>query len=80
MGEKKTTPVTINGNNYVLEDLTQEQQMMFQHCVDLERKIGNTTFQLDQLNVGRNAFLKMLEDSLAASKEQVEAEPVETEK
>ena len=64
MGEKKTTPIFINGKEYVLEDLTQEQQTMFQHCVDLDRKIGSAQFNLDQLSVGKTAFLKMLEDSL----------------
>lgn len=64
MGEKKTTPIFINEKEYVLEDLTQEQQTLFQHCVDLDRKIGSTQFNLDQLNVGKTAFLKMLEDSL----------------
>jgi hypothetical protein len=65
MGEKKTTPIFINGKEYVLEDLSQEQQTMFQHCVDLDRKISSTQFNLDQLNVGKNAFLEMLEKSLA---------------
>jgi hypothetical protein len=65
MGEKKTTPIFINGKEYVLEDLSQEQQTMFQHCVDLDRKISSAQFNLDQLNVGKNAFLEMLEKSLA---------------
>ena len=28
MGEKKTTPIFINGEEYMLEDLTQEQQTL----------------------------------------------------
>ena len=64
MGEKKTTPIFINGKEYVMEDLTQEQQTLFQHCVDLDRKISSSQFNLDQLSVGKTAFLKMLEDSL----------------
>ena len=31
---------------------------------DLERKIGSTQFNLDQLNVGKNAFINMLAQSL----------------
>ena len=65
MGEKKTTPIFINGKEYVLEDLTQEQQTLFQHCVDLDRKISSSQFNLDQLNVGKNAFLDKLVASLA---------------
>lgn len=66
MGQDKKTPVTIDNVEYQLEDLTPEQQMMFNHCVDLDRKIGSAQFNLDQLQVGKQAFFKMLKDSLAA--------------
>jgi hypothetical protein len=69
MGEKKPNPVTINEVEYEFSDLTAEQQGLFSHCVDLDRKISNTTFQLDQLSVGKQAFIKMLEESLAKPKE-----------
>jgi hypothetical protein len=65
MGDKKTTPVTINDVEYQYEDLTPEQQALFSHCVDLDRKIGSAQFSLDQLNVGKQAFIKLLEESLA---------------
>jgi len=65
MGEKKTNPVTINDKEYDFNELTAEQQALFQHCVDLDRKIGSAQFSLDQLQVGKQAFIKMLEESLA---------------
>jgi len=75
MGEKKPNPVTINDKEYDFNKLTQEQQVLFQHCVDLDRKISSAAFSLDQLNVGKQAFIKLLEESLAkpveAAKEQV---------
>jgi hypothetical protein len=37
---------------------------LFNHCVDLDRKIGSTQFQLHQLVVGKDAFLKMLKEAL----------------
>ena len=77
MGEKKTTPITINDKQYVLEDLTAEQQQMFQHCVDLDRKIGSAQFNLDQLVVGKKAFIDMLEESLAAAVPATTVEPSE---
>jgi hypothetical protein len=64
MGEKKTTPITIDDVDYVLEDLTQEQQAMFSHCVDLDRKISSAQFNLDQLQVGKQAFIERLKSSL----------------
>ena len=65
MGQDKKTPVTINDVEYQYEDLTPEQQALFNHCIDLDRKISSAAFNLDQLNVGKNAFIKLLEESLA---------------
>jgi len=47
--------------------------MMVNHIADLERKIGSTKFNLDQLNVGRTAFLQMLEGSLEEEQQEEEA-------
>lgn len=69
MGNEKKTPVTIEGVEYQFEDLTQEQQVLFNHCVDLDRKISSAAFNLDQLNVGKQAFLNFLKESLAKSAE-----------
>lgn len=65
MGEKKTTPITIDDVQYVLEDMKPEQQQMVNHIADLDRKIGSTQFNLDQLQVGKQAFIDMLKESLA---------------
>jgi hypothetical protein len=72
MGEKKPNPVTINDKEYEYSDLTPEQQTLFQHCVDLDRKIGSAQFALDQLQVGKKAFIDMLEESLTAKPEVVQ--------
>jgi hypothetical protein len=39
--------------------------MLINHIADLDRKIGSTRFNLDQLQVGRDAFVNMLTASLA---------------
>jgi hypothetical protein len=77
MGQDKKTPITINDVEYTYEDLSAEQQTMFNHCVDLDRKIGSAQFNLDQLNVGKNAFIKMLEESLATPVEKAEVEVIQ---
>ena len=64
MGEKKTTPITINDTEYLFEDLTPQQQSMVNHVADLDRKISSTQFNLDQLSVGRQAFMNMLTQQL----------------
>lgn len=65
----KKTQITIDEVNYFLEDLSQDQQKMFQHCLDLDRKLNSSQFQLDQLLVGKQAFINMLKDSLVAKPE-----------
>jgi hypothetical protein len=59
----KKNQVTIDDVEYAFEDMKPEQQTMVNHLIDLDRKIGSTQFNLDQLNVGKQAFLTMLRDS-----------------
>ena len=63
---KEPQTVQIEGKDYNLDDFTQEQRIMLEHCVDLDRKIASCQFQFDQLRVGKDAFLKMLQQSLEA--------------
>ena len=72
--EKKT--ITVDDVEYNVEDLTEQQVAMVNHIADLDKKMGNLRFNLDQLDVGRQAFFQMLKDSLAASDEADEAEVV----
>ena len=69
MGEKKTTTITINDVDYTLEDMSEEQQTMVNHVADLDRKISSTRFNLDQLSVGREAFMNMLTQQLEVVEE-----------
>jgi hypothetical protein len=69
MGEKKTTPITIDDVEYTFEDMTPEQQTLVNHCLDLDRKIGSTQFNLDQLTVGKQAFVQLLKEKLATQPE-----------
>ena len=64
MAEKKPTVITINDVDYTEDQLTDEQKVLINHVADLDRKIGSTRFNLDQLQVGREAFMGMLTASL----------------
>jgi len=66
MTEKKTQVITIDEIEYNVEDFTDEQRVLINHVIDLDRKINSTKFNLDQLNVGRGAFMNMLSTSLKA--------------
>ena len=56
--------ITIDDKEYKVSDLTEEQVALVNHVADLDRKIGSSQFNLDQLNVGRNAFMNLLTQSL----------------
>ena len=64
MGEKQAKPLVIDGIEYDTNDFTEEQVMLTNHCLDLDRKLASTQFQAQQLQVGKDAFLKMLKESL----------------
>ena len=64
MGEKQTQTIMIDEVEYNVEDFTDEQRVLINHVMDLDRKIGSTKFNLDQLNVGRGAFMNALKETL----------------
>jgi hypothetical protein len=64
MTEKKTQVITIDEVEYNVEDFTDEQRVLINHVMDLDRKINSTKFNLDQLNVGRGAFMNALKETL----------------
>ena len=70
MAEKQTKTITINDKEYTEDQLTDQQKVMINHIGDLERKIGSTQFNLDQLQVGKQAFVDMLGNSLTAEEEE----------
>jgi hypothetical protein len=75
MTEKKTQVITINDKDYTEDQLTDNQKVMVNHVADLDRKINSTQFNLDQLSVGKQAFVNMLTADLA--KEPEDAEVIE---
>ena len=64
MGEKQTQTIMIDEVEYNVDDFTDEQRVFISHIMDLDRKINSTQFNLDQLNVGRGAFMSALNNTL----------------
>lgn len=64
MSEKKTQTITIDDVEHDLNNMTDEQKLLVNHCLDLDRKIASASFALDQLKVGKDAFVSMLKQSL----------------
>ena len=69
MAENKKT-IVINDKEYTEDQLTDQQKIMVNHIGDLDRKIGTTQFNLDQLAVGKQAFVDMLTKSLEEAVEE----------
>ena len=61
---KKEQTVTINDKEYKVSDLSQDQLTYINHINDLDRKIVSSQFNLDQLSVGKNAFMNALNQTL----------------
>ena len=76
MANQQSQLVTIDGVEFKVEDMTEQQTMLLNHVADLERKINSTKFQLDQLQVGRNAFFELLKQALAEKPELAQAEVI----
>jgi hypothetical protein len=67
--ENKASTITIDDVEHDIESMTDQQKAMINHIADLDRKIGTTQFNLDQLAVGKQAFVGMLKESLTTAEE-----------
>ena len=76
--QKEDKPVlNLDGKEYVIEDMTDEEKQMINHFNDMQNKINTNAFMREQLEVGKEAFIVRLRESLNA--EEAEEEPVEVE-
>jgi len=66
MGKEKST-ITLDGKEYNVEDLSDNARLMVDHIVDLDRKLKSMQFNVDQIQVGREAFITMLKKTVEAA-------------
>ena len=64
MSEEKKTELKINDKDYILEDMTEEQQMMVQHIQVAEQRLSQAKFDADHANVTKDSFINMLTQQL----------------
>jgi len=62
--EKEKSVVKIDDKDYDIESLSDEQKVMVNHVVDLDRKLQSAEFNLIQLRFGKQAFVDALKASL----------------
>ena len=72
MGKKENTPITVNDKEYIVEDMNDTQQTYLNHIQDLDRKLGNAQFNIDQLRMGRQKAVELLANALENAPEEVE--------
>ena len=63
----KEQEVTLFDKTYKESELSDEQKAMINHVADLDRKIGSSEFNLQQLRFGKQAFLDALKASIELS-------------
>ena len=71
MAKNENKTITVNDVEHNIEDLTKQQMTMVNHVADLDKKLGSLRFNMDQLAVGREAFVNMLAKSLEKPTEEV---------
>ncbi len=64
MGKQGKTPITVDEKEYIYEEMTEKQKTLVNHISDLDRKIANMRFNLDQLTIGRQAFVNLLSEEV----------------
>ena len=70
MAKKEKKPVlNLDDKEYIIEDMTDDQKMMVNHINDIQNKQNSNQFIADQLSVGKEAFIKMLRESLNSEEE-----------
>tara|TARA_R100001480_G_scaffold29265_1_gene39785 strand:- start:286 stop:519 length:234 start_codon:yes stop_codon:yes gene_type:complete len=65
--EKEKKPfISLDGEEYLIEDLTDEQKQMINHVNDMQNKLNTNAFMREQLEIGKEAFVNMFRASLEA--------------
>jgi len=62
--QKEEPKVNIDGKEYKVADLSSEQIDMVNHVADLDNKLRSASFNVVQMQGGRNYFMEMLNESL----------------
>ena len=64
MAKDEKITISVNDVEHNIDDLNEQQIAMVNHITDLDRKLSNARFNVDQLAFGREAFVSALAQSL----------------
>ena len=68
---KQAQTITLDDVEYKIEDMTDEQKAMLNHINDLGNKLNSMNFNRDQIQFGRDSFVKALKESLNSEEAEV---------
>ena len=77
--EKDQPMLNFDGKEYVIEEMSDESKQILNHINDMQNKLNTNAFVKQQLDVGKEAFVNMLRESLKEPEAEEEAELVEAE-
>ena len=73
---QKPVLLMLNGVEYdVNKDFNDEQKRMYLHLKNLDEKINSNNFIQEQLGVNKEAFIKLLQESLSNPKDHSPHDP-----
>ena len=72
--EKDQPMLNFDGKEYVIEEMSDESKQILNHINDMQNKINTNVFIHEQLEVGKEAFIVRLRESLTAEEEPEEVE------
>ena len=62
--KKQSAMINLDGKDYDVNDMTDNQKVIINHIQDLTRKMETTQFNLQQMQVGKDAFVSLLKTEL----------------
>ncbi len=72
--KEKPAVLTLDEKEYVIDEMTDDEKMLLNHINDMQSKINTNQFMRDQLEVGKEAFINKLRESLEAELVEEEAD------
>ena len=77
--EKEQPMLNFDGKEYVIEEMSDESKQILNHINDMQNKLNTNAFMKEQLEVGKEAFINLLRESLKEPEAKEKAELAETE-
>ena len=71
--------LNFDDKEYVIEEMSDESKQILNHINDMQNKLNTNAFIKEQLDVGKEAFINLLRESLKEPEAEEEAELVEAE-